>query len=956
MMGSARERLPLEPLLRAYLDAGPPGTVELGRLPGLGPRFQAVLSASATFLDGTYLDRSADDAVRAALLRFYEACVHPPLHADRLTRRAGIVRHALGHLLRCPDALPQKMDRCLSADGPYFVPGLGPSFWSAVVQGLNPACFPAWTPAAVAGLRRLGLLCGPGTDRPDAVYAALLDALARLRALAPPLTALHAEHFLSLVGLMEGRDLFAGAGRLCAAAPGADLAAAVRAERARRPLRERLRERGQALAEAHERLEAGLASCDGKRIGAALAAADPEGSARAPVDWGARAEELTLWAGRLWEADDPYEVLAAFWSDEPVPGAGLWLPAAVLHLRDAQAYGPWNDAVRAGFALVDDSAGRGPLAEQYRLFNEGVAWLRAHHGLHPLEVPAVLAALAPAAAEEGHAFAAHRFGGFCPDTFRFLRELAGNNCRDWMEAQRDRYHFAVRAPLVELCRALTERYVEPVLRRRHGWDLRTDARNGLALTSVVKNDYGRSEPYNTTLWVTFCGRGEGGKRHATQFFVRLDAEGLSYGLRLGAAGRRARQQLRERLLARADGLYQSLFDRSAFEECRLHGSGLPPEGGRPEGAADFRRWLAGKDAVASRTLTPGSALLASEDLVGDVLLTFDRLLPLYACFAESGAPEGRPAQPARSGSRYAEAEFRRETFLDDEWLARARGLLQLKRQLILQGVPGTGKTHVARCLARLLTGDAAGALRLVQFHPAYSYEEFVEGIKVRSVEVGGRHDVTYPVEEGLLCSFAARAAAEPAQPHVLLIDEINRGNLPRIFGELLYLLEYREQEVVLPYSRRNFRLPPNLYLLGTMNAADRSVALVDQALRRRFSFLDMPPDAAVLSAWLAAHPPAAGPPFAARVVGLFERLNARLKADLGPPYQVGHSYFMVPHLDEARLATVWRHQVGPLLEEFALHHPGRGGAYELKDLFRPDPGRPAGRKRPTRATSPGGSH
>src|SRR5205807_1856832 len=142
------------------------------------------------------------------------------------------------------------------------------------------------------------------------------------------------------------------------------------------------------------------------------------------------------------------------------------------------------------------------------------------------------------------------------------------------------------------------------------------------------------------------------------------------------------------------------------------------------------------------------------------------------------------------------------------------------------------------------------AVRLVQFHPAYSYEEFVEGIKARSVEVNGRHEVTYPVEDGVLCAFAAEAARQPDQPHVLVIDEMNRGNLPRVFGELLYVLEYREQSVELPYSKRAFRLPANLYVLGTMNAADRSVALVDQALRRRFSFLDMPPDAGVLAAWL----------------------------------------------------------------------------------------------------------
>src|SRR5262249_49999229 len=206
-----------------------------------------------------------------------------------------------------------------------------------------------------------------------------------------------------------------------------------------------------------------------------------------------------------------------------------------------------------------------------------------------------------------------------------------------------------------------------------------------------------------------------------------------------------------------------------------------------------------------------------------------------------------------------------------------------------------------------------------QFHPAYSYEEFVEGIKVKSVEVDGRHDITYPVEDGLLCAFAAEAARCPSDPFVLIVDEINRGNLPRIFGELLYLLEYRDQTVDLPYSRRGFRLPANLYLLGTMNAADRSVALVDQALRRRFSFLEMSPDAGVLAAWLAA----SGNPFAERVLALFERLNARLREDLGPQGQVGHSYFMVPGLDEQRLRVVWQHHVRPLLEGHFAGRPER---------------------------------
>src|SRR5262249_40667154 len=144
---------------------------------------------------------------------------------------------------------------------------------------------------------------------------------------------------------------------------------------------------------------------------------------------------------------------------------------------------------------------------------------------------------------------------------------------------------------------------------------------------------------------------------------------------------------------------------------------------------------------------------------------------------------------------------------------------------------------------------------------------------------------------------------------------------------------YREQCVQLPYSRRDFRLPANLYLLSTMNATDRSVALVDQALRRRFSFLDMPPDAGVLMAWLRDHPPRRGAGFAGMVVRLFERLNTRLRSDLGPAFQVGHSYFMVPELDETRLRVVWKHQVEPLLDEYFVGQPGRGAAYTLEKLL-----------------------
>jgi uncharacterized protein (DUF2461 family) len=946
MNTSIREHLPLIPLLHAYTRAGVPSMGELHHLPGLGPRFNAILTASVKFLFADFLENASATELGDALVRFYEPCVQPQLHVETLRRRAGIVRYGLAYLLRGRDPLPIKAAACLDASGAYHVAGLGPSFWSALLQALAPSRRPGWTSAILTGLERLGLASWRRGDGAETIYNALLSAYARIQTLEPALSALHVDHFLTLVAALQGRNL-PGNDALAEPAPDAALRAAIQRERRRLPLRERLKDRGQALARGQEQMEMALANSDGKGIGDALAAANLEGCLRSPLDWGEHAETLTLWVGQLWESDDPYRTLAAFWNADPLPGAGLWLPAAVLHLRDPQNFAPWDEASRAAYATLDDSAGGDdPPAERYRLFNEGIAWLRQRHHLHPLEMPAVLAGLELATERWcTRSASAASFAGFCADTFHFLGELAHNNKREWMERQRDRYRFAVREPLIELCRALAERYVEPVLRGVHGWSIDTEPRSGRALTSICKNAYGRTQPYNTALWIAFCRRTENGRREDVQFFVRVDGDGLRYGLRLGRKARTLISRFRQQVRRHAESLFRALRDRGALHDCRF-GPADANESDRIIGSPDdLRVWSEGRSFEISHSLSAAAALMPGDELAGEILLTFDRLLLLYACAVEEDVSAFlmHYLGETQASESYTESDFQRATLLGSDWIERARHLLELKRQLILQGVPGTGKTHVARHLARLLTRGRDECVRLVQFHPAYSYEEFVEGIKVRSVTVNGRSDVTYPVEEGLLCAFAEEASHRPAEPHVLLIDEINRGNLPRIFGELLYLLEYREQSVCLPCSRRSFRLPSNLYLLATMNAADRSVALIDQALRRRFSFLDMPPDAAVLSRWLHAHTPAAGAAFAERVLILFARLNTRLCSDLGPQRQIGHSYFMVPDLDEARLRIIWQHHVRPLLEEHFAGQPGRLTSYEIDKIL--DDSSPRGGRR-----------
>jgi len=913
MKSRRQDGLPLVPLLDAYVAAGLPSRTQLAQVPGWGQRVQAILDAPRQLLLDTFLDRAGSDQWQQTLDTFYRAVVAPPLHAATIRHKAGFLRHTLAYLLRSTDPITIKCHNCIAAEGAYHVAGLGPSFWSALLQALNPSRHPAWTPAVEAGVRRLDQLGWQPHDPPQTIYQTLLDLQGRFQRQVPGLSALHLEHFLSLIAQMDGCDLWSGAHRLTPAAPALDLQGTLRQVREQTPLRERLRERGQNLAAAQAQLEEGLRTENVGLLSRALLEADPHGE-RGPLSWKNYPSELTRWLGLLWEADNPAELLAEFWSRAELPGAGLWLPTALLHLRDPQRFPLFNDRVRARLALLDDSLAytASPL-ELYQLACAASQWLREQFTLHPLETPAFLEGLATT--EDAPALTG-QFDGFSPDTFRFLQDLARNNSAAWMEHQRARYRFAVHTPLVQLCRALTERYVEPILRRRQGWPLETRARKGQALTSICKNDFGRSDPYQTTLWIVFSqprkrGRGE------VQFVVRLDETGLFYGLRI--SGRSAR----ERLIDEAERVTQILHGRAAVQECHLQVNGKKVESKQPD---DVRTALTRDgEFLVGRLLPRESPLLRDEGLVGDIVLSFDAVAPLYGLILD-------PPQPAPLA--FDAVAFTRATYLDDGWLQRARSLLEMKRQLILQGVPGTGKTHVAQSLARVLTGDNADSIRLVQFHPAYSYEEFIEGIRVQSVETEGRREVVYPVEPGLLCTFADRAAQNPGRPHVLLIDEINRGNLPRIFGEMLYLLEYRDKALTLPCSRREFRLPSNLYLIGTMNVADRSTAPLDQALRRRFAFLDMPPAPELLRAWLSAHPPRE-PGFADLTVRLLERLNERLREILGAQSLIGHSYFMVEQLDPEKLASVWDHQIAPLLSEWQLRSGGKWVDCDMATFLKP---------------------
>jgi len=254
-----------------------------------------------------------------------------------------------------------------------------------------------------------------------------------------------------------------------------------------------------------------------------------------------------------------------------------------------------------------------------------------------------------------------------------------------------------------------------------------------------------------------------------------------------------------------------------------------------------------------------------------------------------------------------------ETLLAETELEELEQLLAEKPQLVLYGAPGTGKTFLAERLARYLTRNG-GEIRVVQFHPSYGYEDFVEGIRP-VVSLGSdpsAGQVGYRVEPGIFRELCDQARRRPKETFVLVVDEINRGNLPRIFGELLYLLERRGQELKLPISRQTFSVPTNLFVIGTMNTADQSIALVDVALRRRFHFFALSPDPERLRDWLTTHAPRM-----VDVARLLQKLNDALRDEgIDESLFIGHAHFMLERLDELALQRVWKRSIEPTLEEY----------------------------------------
>ncbi|WP_200801562.1 AAA family ATPase [Bacillus sinesaloumensis] len=303
------------------------------------------------------------------------------------------------------------------------------------------------------------------------------------------------------------------------------------------------------------------------------------------------------------------------------------------------------------------------------------------------------------------------------------------------------------------------------------------------------------------------------------------------------------------------------------------------------------------------------------------LKNVDNLLEIESILSQNGTS---PAEPKPTG------QLENLTGI----ASRIEGILRRKKQVILYGPPGTGKTYHAEKTShelsarqlfhksfhqlteqekRTITGTATerGTVRMCTFHPSYGYEDFLEGIKPKIVN----ENTLFELKDGIFKTICSDARNNPEQNYYLIIDEINRGDISRIFGELITSIESnkRGKEVILPLSNELFSVPENVYIIGTMNTADRSIALLDVALRRRFGFIELLPDYHLLEGVAIKHLP---------LGEWLQAFNGRIVEYLGQDarnLQIGHSYFLEgekPIINHIRFKQIIEEDILPLIEEY----------------------------------------
>lgn len=266
------------------------------------------------------------------------------------------------------------------------------------------------------------------------------------------------------------------------------------------------------------------------------------------------------------------------------------------------------------------------------------------------------------------------------------------------------------------------------------------------------------------------------------------------------------------------------------------------------------------------------------------------------------------------GKPYTEEDFFKEVFsVNENDYETIKSLIRRKKNIILQGVPGAGKTYAAKRIAYAMMGEKdESRVKILQFHQSYSYEDFIMGFRPNG---NG-----FELKEGPFYQFCKKVEEDPDQEYFFIIDEINRGNMSKIFGELLMLIESdkRGEAVTLTYSNRSFSVPENLYIIGMMNTADRSLAIIDYALRRRFCFFELEPAFEAEGFKKRLLEQGASEELVDKIRNRIGKLNEEISAhaNLGKDFRIGHSYFCEYEDSSQWYEEIVKYEIEPLINEY----------------------------------------
>lgn len=313
---------------------------------------------------------------------------------------------------------------------------------------------------------------------------------------------------------------------------------------------------------------------------------------------------------------------------------------------------------------------------------------------------------------------------------------------------------------------------------------------------------------------------------------------------------------------------------------------------------------------------PGQAAMKT---LTDISAYTGYITQLEALFESDTEEEDEPELPETKWPLYNKELFLKEVFMDEAQYDTLVGLILNKKNVILQGAPGVGKTYAANRLAYSIIGEKnKDRVMMVQFHQSYSYEDFIEGFRPQTDSAG------YDIKKGSFYKFCKKAAEDSDNKYFFIIDEINRGNLSKIFGELFMLIEKdkRGNSLQLLYSDEKFYVPSNVYIIGMMNTADRSLAILDYALRRRFAFYDMKP--AFDRPSFIDYKQSLNSSGFNSLIDCVMKLNEAISEDssLGEGFCIGHSYFCdLKKADYAALSSIVEYELIPLLKEYWFDDP-----------------------------------